>query len=332
MKKLLLLAIFIVVLASAVNAQGNVILTLRNVNTNEIVDGVVVYLDIEDENLIKYVEVGEVLDFSLDDGTYDIVLSVDDPSTPTNDYFKRQQINVINGLTEDAYLFPVGSVRGIVKDVFDNIVGNAELRFECANDIATDFPYKTDNFGAFAVENMPSCSCKVFASFRGGVGFTEIHVPQGNITDVEILLDRTIVSYDLPGGFGVEVAVVLLFIVILVLIGYKYRDKIFSKKKKTHHMKHAFKTEEDEKEAPAPKSSRAEDIKSTLNKKEKDIVDFLLSQNGETNQASIRHNTGIPRTSLSRIMASLEHKKVLNARKVGKVVKVKLTDWFLGKE
>ena len=61
-------------------------------------------------------------------------------------------------------------------------------------------------------------------------------------------------------------------------------------------------------------------------------MNYLQLNKGEVNQAIIRHNTGIPRTSLSRIMSSLENKNIIKVRKEGKAVKVSLTDWFLEKD
>ena len=328
-KKALFFVFCFIALASTVYAQGNVMLTLRNVNTNEIVDDVVVYLDLNEEELIRYVESGQQLEMNLDDGVYNLVLQVDNPSTPGKDYFKKQTITVANGLVSDVYLFPASSLRGIVKDVFDNVVGNAMLKFECADNIGTEFPLKTDNFGSFSVDYMPSCSCKVSANFGEAVGFADVHVSQGNITDVEILLDRTILS--IPGSSSdVETFVLLLFIIAAVLLIIRYKGRILKKIKPKHEIRH-HSVRKEEPAQEAVKSSRPDDIKATLNKKEKDVVEFLSGKD-EVNQASVRHNLGIPRTSLSRVLASLEHKKIIHVKKVGKAVKIKLTDWFLGKE
>lgn len=328
-KNIFLLVFCFLVLASIASAQGgNVILTLRNVNTNEIIDGVVVYLDLEEDRLIKYVEAGQALEMALDDGIYDLVLKIDDPATPGKDYFKKQAITVSNGLVADIYLFPVSSIRGVVKDVFDNVVGNADLKFECTDDIETEFPYRTNEFGSFTVDYMPSSSCKISANFGEAVGFIETNVPHGNITDVEVLLDKTILS--LP-DYRIQGAVALLFIIVIVLLIIKYRKRIIKEIKPEMHKEVKHEEKKEHPSHPAPKHSRAEDIKSTLNKKEKDVVEFL-SGKGEVSQASIRHNLGVPRTSLSRILASLEQKKIIHVKKIGKAVKINFTDWFLGKE
>lgn len=70
----------------------------------------------------------------------------------------------------------------------------------------------------------------------------------------------------------------------------------------------------------------------TLNERETKIVDALVQNKFEASQSVLRHLTGIPKTSLSRSFSSLEAKKVLGVEKQGKMVKIKLTDWFLGKD
>jgi len=320
-------------LVSIATAQDeNVVLSLKNINTDEPIDSVVVYVDIAGIELIKHVGADKTLDLSLADGYYTITLKIEEPSTDAKDYFKKQQIAVNGSLEEDVYLFPVGSLRGMVKDTFDNVVGDAELRFECTNEIGTDLPAKTNKFGSFMVDYMPIGSCKIFANFGEAVGFTEVEVQQGNITDVEVSLDRTILS--MPGkGYGMEAFVGILFIVVAILLIFKYKNKLIKKiKKQTRKEAKAEEKKEHREPAKETRHERAKDITATLHKKERDIVEYLLSKKEETNQANIRHNTGIPRTSLTRILASLEQKNIIKVRKVGKVVKVRLTDWFLGKE
>ena len=335
MRKGILLFVFcLFVLVLAANAADkNAVLSLKNINTDEAIDNVVVYVDIGRISLTEHVGSGEPLGLSLRDGDYLITLSIDEPSTEAKDYFKKQEIIVDGILEEDVYLFPVGSLRGIVKDTFDNVVGDAELRFECTNEIGAELPEKANKFGSFTVDYMPTGSCKIFASIGGAVGFKDVNIEHGNMTDVEISLDQTILLIE-EGDYGIEGLVLLLFIVIIALVAYKYKDKLFKKHKKEAHKEvhHAVHPAAEHPKEEKPKPSRAEDILSTLNKKEKDVVEFLLSKKEETTQAAVRHNTGIPRTSLSRILASLEQKKIIHVKKVGKAVKINLTGWFLEEE
>ncbi|MBN2111618.1 hypothetical protein JW707_00815 [Candidatus Woesearchaeota archaeon] len=300
--------------------EGNVALFLKNINTNEVIDNVVVYVESGKETLSQHVGLNESLNLEMDEGIHTITLKIDTPSTSGKDFFKKQSIDVEGALKDEVFLFPVGSLRGMVKDVFDNVVGSADLRFECTNEIGADMPEKTNKYGSFSVDYMPSGSCKIFANYGDAVGFTEVNVVQGNITDIEILLDRTILKIS-KSDYGIQGAVVLLFLIVVILLAVRYRKKKKPKKEIHKIIVHKHETKHD----------RAKDILSTLNRKEKGIVEYLMGK-GEVNQSKIRHNTGIPRTSLSRILVSLEHKKVIHIKKVGKLVKVKLTDWFLGKD
>lgn len=298
----------------------NVALSLKNINDNSVIDNVVVYVELGKEMLSQHVGINQVLNIVVEDGLHTLTLKIDKPATPGKDFFKKQSINVEGSLQENVYLFPVGSLRGMVKDVFDNVVGNADLRFECTNEIGEEMPEVTNKYGSFSVDYMPSGSCKIFANYGDAVGFTEVEVVQGELSDVEISLDKTILKIS-KGAYSVQGVVVFLFLVAVVLIVLRYMKK--KKPKKEAHKIVVHKHES--------KHDRAEDILSTLNKKEKDIVEYIMGK-GEVNQSNIRHNTGIPRTSLSRILVSLEHKKIISVKKVGKVVKVKLTDWFLEKD
>ena len=96
-----------------------------------------------------------------------------------------------------------------------------------------------------------------------------------------------------------------------------------SKKPKKEHSE--VKTEEKH-------SKQTQALMKTFSEKEQKVVDFLLKHNNLTSQAKIRHNTKIPRTSLTRVLKSLEKKKIAEIEKEGKMVSVKLTKFFLGKE
>ena len=62
-----------------------------------------------------------------------------------------------------------------------------------------------------------------------------------------------------------------------------------------------------------------------------EIHDLIESKN-HSSQSKVRYSTGIPKTSLGRILDNLVGKKVISIEKVGKLKKISLTDWFLGKD
>lgn len=69
----------------------------------------------------------------------------------------------------------------------------------------------------------------------------------------------------------------------------------------------------------------------TLSENERQIVNVLLKHNGKLTQAKIRHETGIPKSSLTGIINALERKKIVNKIKYGRTNVIELSSWFLGK-
>lgn len=315
-KSLILILVF-VLLSSSVLAQDNrtnVFLALKDANTNEDISNVAVYITVNGVDIDQYIS--DIIRLKLDDGQYKAEIRIDDLSTPGNDYFKKTDLVVENNLMREIFLYPIGTVKGIVKDKLDNIVGDAGLKFECTPNPEIRFPSKTDKFGGFFVNFVPVGKCKIFASYKDGIGFKEVNITKGVLEDIEINLDKSIV---VPRRNIVFDVLVVVFVIIFVLVIY-FRREISS---------YLFKKKEVKEEKI---SKRARDIIETLNEKEKKVVNYLLEHEHKGAQSAIRHETGIPRTSLSRCIKSLQIKKVIEVEKIGKAVKIRLTDWFLGKD
>lgn len=198
------------------------------------------------------------------------------------------------------------TVKGVVIDSLDNLVGFAEIKLDCMEGIFT-----TDKFGTFSVANVPEGQCRVYAAFRNGVGFQTVDVKANQTIYLELKLDKTIVNIPDRINYVLPIVVVVVLLVVVVLY-LKFRRK---------------KTEKVELKHP----SRIQDILKTLKPKEKQIVEYLLQNNNAGSQAKIRHATGLARTSLSRCLQDLESKNIIAVERLGKLVKVGLTDWFLGK-
>jgi uncharacterized membrane protein len=307
--------------AIAQDSQTNVVLTLKDANTNDDVSDVAVYLNLNDIELNYYVS--DVIRLKLDDGDYQAVIRVDDLSTPGNDYFKKADLTVDNSLIEGIFLYPVGTLRGIVKDKLDNIVGDAELKFECTPNPEIDFPAKTDKFGGFYVNYVPVGKCKIFAIYKSAIGVKEVNITQGVLEDVEINLDKSILVKEKNILFDALIILASVLIAAFLIAVYFKRKTV-----------HGIEKKKEKKEEPG---KRAKDIAQTLNEKEKTVVNYLLEHEYKGTkhigiQSEIRRETGIPRTSLARIIKSLQIKKIIQVEKMGKAIKLKLTDWFLGKD
>ena len=67
-----------------------------------------------------------------------------------------------------------------------------------------------------------------------------------------------------------------------------------------------------------------------LSEREQEILKILMEYKGQTTQARIYHATGIPTTSLSRWMDSLERKGLIESNRRGKLRDLKITTKFRG--
>jgi len=193
-------------------------------------------------------------------------------------------------------------IRGVVEDDLGNLISGAELKFQCEGDF-TSFPQKTDKFGSFFVQNIPEGKCRVFALHRGKVGYADLELSNNELYDVQVTIDRKEAFKD------------YLYLVIVAIV--VYLSYIFWKLRK--------KKQNDT-------TKRIGDILETLPQKEKMIVEHMLKHDNEVSNSVIKHTFMIPRTSLSRIVASLEKKKIVTVEKHGKAIKLKLSEWFLTKK
>ena len=65
-------------------------------------------------------------------------------------------------------------------------------------------------------------------------------------------------------------------------------------------------------------------IPSFLNEREKDILRALLKRNGKTSQKQIMLDTGLPKSSLSRIIKKLERLELIEVKRYGLVNRIVL--------
>lgn len=275
---------------------------------------VTIYLD--REKITTYIQNGTL---EVSSSQKESVIIIDDLETAGDDYYLKTKLDETTPTTPLAF-FPIGSLRGSVKDKLANVVSQAQLQFQC-QERSIEYPTTTDAFGVFFTE-LPVGSCRISASFGKGVGYATVDVKQGDLKDIEITLDRTIIEYNSsPTPLQILALILVVCSVVLAMIFYKKNksakakvDAFFNLSKQINRTK------------------RCDDILPTLASKEQNIVKFLLDNNAAASQATLRHALKIPRTSLTRSLQTLEGKKIVHVEKQGKAVKVQLTHWFLGKE
>jgi uncharacterized membrane protein len=79
-------------------------------------------------------------------------------------------------------------------------------------------------------------------------------------------------------------------------------------------------------------SSEMARVMETLTDRERAIVNALIKHNGEITQADLRYETGIPKSSLTGILRSLERRKIINKKEWGRTNVIELSKWFLTKK
>lgn len=251
-------------------------------------------------------------------GEHAFTALLDSPSTPAIDYYGSKKIPS----SDDAIkfmVFPVGYLQGKVLDTEGNLIPKAKLSFACFSSITVEYPEKTDDTGFFSVKYAPIGTCSLIASSGEAVGTAEFEVKKGEIAKVEVVLGKKVAEDNFNGYWLYSLGAIVLIIIVLIALWWWKKRAVPKIKEKV--------TLETEKSVP----QQTHVILQTLNDKEKSVVNFLLENNNQASQAKIRYATHIPRTSLARVLDSLQRKKLVEVDKDGKMVDVKLTKLFLGK-
>ena len=338
--------------SQAVITYTDMNITVRDISTNEAVGSQALDLTFTNVNSGTTINLTEFTDkngffaYRLNVGNWRLVAKMDNPLTPEIDYSAERTFLVEenNPTTEETiYLVPVGSLEGNVINPSGKLINNAELTYKCRSYKTAS---KTDQYGSFRQDLLPVGQCKVQAAFSDLVGSSLVNISQGELSQTTIHLNRTVFS---ASKKYIYVILGIAAVAILIFFVYKMTRKKFmavakkevKKEKKVAEKAHAKTVPEsipEEKKEELAKevkeiNPRARDIIKTLNEREKKVVDFMLTQKDhKSTQANIRNETGIPKTSIVRVFQSLEAKNVLKVEVVGKLKKVELTGWFLGKD
>ena len=292
--------------------QNSVLIELKDYSTEETISNVHVEVSIDDKRTLKYVPEGGKLELFIE-GAQNVIIRADKIETQGNDYYGTLDV------TQTAvFLFPAGSLHGMVIDEDGNAIYGAGVKFECSANYGDTQAVITDSYGSFTKEWLPTGSCDIYTGYSGKTGRGKVVIEQGKIADAEISLSRSVIS---RGSFFPIVLGGFLGMLLIIIVIAIYRMKMPVAKPEVNIKEEGKKVEQ-----------RTKDIIVTLNGKEKDIVNFLLDNNYTAAQNNIRHATGIPKTSLCRVFESMERKNIIKVEKLGKMKKITLTDFFLGKK
>ncbi|PIN76782.1 hypothetical protein COV17_00995 [Candidatus Woesearchaeota archaeon CG10_big_fil_rev_8_21_14_0_10_36_11] len=262
------------------------------------------------------------------DGPYTVDITLDSFDTPTPDYYGSKSIVVPSDVEVSFFMYPIGYLQGTVVDMEGNLVPSARIQFTCYSSITVEFPYTSDAAGFFSVPQIPIGRCTVVASSRNVAGREDIEIRRGEDTSVEIVLGQNIdTSFS---TFKVLLWGFIVFAILIVFISSLLRRQTQKKKIVLHHERQLKERKQEESREKETVSKQIRVLLQTLSEKERVVVTFLLEHDNIRSQAQIRHATHIPRTSIARILQTLERKKIITIKKDGKMVSVKLTNLFLG--
>ncbi|MFO8015622.1 MAG: hypothetical protein R6U32_00810 [Candidatus Woesearchaeota archaeon] len=322
-------------------------------------------------NLTKYIDERGTFNYRITPGEWKLKVFVDNTSTPETNYIGESVYSIPDDVVSKAemYVTPVGTLKVKVLDQSGNLVQNADVGLKCRSFSKNA---RTDMFGSYRISNIPVGECTVSAASSQLIGSTEASVEQGVVNEVNVNLSENVTGSGGVSKYYLllPIAVVIIFILSYLIIRKKMRHhireevarkikgrkaKVSGGKKQAQQKKgqkqgtqkqddSRAKTSTDQQDSRETEgrgesggkqeelNPRARDIIKTLNAREKEVVDFLLAHNMKSTQAAIRNDTGIPKTSLARIFQSLESKNVIKVETIGKLKKIEITDWFLGKD
>lgn len=244
------------------------------------------------------------------------------------------------------YLYPVGGLNGFVKDKLDTAIAEADLKFDCSKNFNPGFPERADRFGSFSLDYVPVGNCTIYGSYEESLGVEEIEIKQGTKNFVEIKLDGALIM-PRKDSFLPVLSVIIMILLLSGALIYYFKTKIKPPTKKgkqeEKEIKVLKKGKQEEKEIKVLKKEieeiksledlgkREKDIFKTLRDNEKRIVEFLVQQKGPVYFSKIHYKTGLSKSSLFRNLRSLENKNIVKTSREGKIRKIELSPWFLGK-
>ena len=295
----------------------------------------------------------------LDNGSWNGTIEVDYPETQGSDYALSLDMNVLGNRNISLQMYETASAQITVKDKEGRLVPNAQITLNCvrAPVLATgrlpeDALFAlTGNEGAVLMSHVPTGTCYLSASKGNFASTITLNSTRGE------LLEETIVLNDEITGDSIlqYIAIFAIAIAVTYLIFKKYKKtakpkeieekekiqektnekpvkkakKLSAKKKNKIQTKNMAKPKEMIVEEKPKYPKKLEDIMKTLPEREMKIVELVWENKGQIKQSKIRHTLLLPKSSLSRMLRSLERRNVITLQPFGNSQVVKIQDWLL---
>ena len=319
LKKFGLLFFFVILFTNQIFAFDMIVSLHSPENMN--LNGQMAYYALRDGlglelNGSSIVEDSSILIENVVEGNYSFSVDLDDLQTESYDYFGNFNGFVGENKIINLVVLSVGSISVSVVDASDKPIKRALLRIDCSKNFGVGNYFRTDDFGVVNVPRLPEASCLIRCAVDDYVKNRDINVTKGLHQKVDFEFDE--IKSDFNYLFSV--------IVVVLVVGF-FGFIFFSKRSYRKNIK---------KDVVKNNSASKEDLLITLNESERKVVEFLLHEkesssnknNFFVNQANIIHGAGIPKTTLVRLLSSLEKKKILEVEKFGKSKRVRFTAWF----
>ena len=204
-----------------------------------------------------------------------------------------------------------GMLTGTVIDSLNNLVGNVDVKVYCDSTILNG---KTDEYGTFIIRNLPSGSCKAYAKYKDAIGFSNVVINSDETKEINIVLDKTIINITKTNNNYLVSFLIVGGLIVLILFFTLTKINFKNKKLKKKKFKNKIPI------------TKIDTLLKALSQRERQIIEALITHNGETTQAKIRYDTNIPKASLSRHIKNLEHKKIIEVKRIGKISNIKLIE------
>ena len=280
----------------------------------------------------------------LPEGSYTIELATTQPNLETYDNYGRSRIYVSKTNTNATIpLAPIGSVE------VQTITGNGKqledvlINTDCKRRYGSQENVWTNQFGKVTNQFLPVTNCTIRAGYEDYVLTKNITIKKGIKQEITFKFSEIKKSYN-------NLLLLLLIIVasILIIIIIKIRSigrflnrqeqTVKQDKNKEAKLKNINITQTNKQQNTS--QTTINDLLTVLNKKEQVVTKFLITELHDSNipkekffrnQSNIIYGAGIPKTSLSRIFASLEEKKIIRIEKIGKAKRIYFHEFFLKK-
>ncbi|RME53987.1 hypothetical protein D6783_00205 [Candidatus Woesearchaeota archaeon] len=291
-----------------------------------------------------YLDKGSTLTLELPKGSWNITLRIDMLGTEGKDYYFTGTIDTNRYETFTAPLLPVGSARGVVRTNDGKVITDTTVTANCGPPYGDQKPTRTNTYGTFRFDWLPVGTCTFSSRSDGHVGYTTARINQGTTSELIITLTEPVAHTRSNWVFWALAGLILMVLLFYYLSSpsskhnKSERGQEARKDDNTNTSSHAASPEQDGTSTPAKSSApakrlsqRTRDILHTLTPNEQRVATFLLENPGAY-QNKIVHATSIPKTTLLRILTSLERKNIISIKKEGKIKRIRLTPWFLGEK